>query len=79
MNERNTASVRLLTAADIHQSGLHYRSLAQAVAQHRPDVVAIVGDALEAFSRSGKSRLSVDECAQALAKLPVEHLVFVVP
>ena len=61
----------------MHQSRLHYQSLVQAVKDHRPNVVAVVGDALEAFSRSGRRRLSVEECAGILAALPVEHIVFV--
>jgi hypothetical protein len=61
----------------MHQSRLHYQSLVQAVRDHRPNVVAIVGDALEAFSRSGRRRLSVEDCAETLGALPVEHIVFV--
>jgi Icc-related predicted phosphoesterase len=41
--------IRVLTAADMHQSQLHYRSLVLATQEQRPDVLAIVGDALHAF------------------------------
>jgi len=41
--------IRVLTAEDMHQSRLHYRSLVLATQEHRPDVVAIVGDALHGF------------------------------
>jgi Icc-related predicted phosphoesterase len=69
--------VRLLTVADIHQSKVHYRALAQAVAAHKPDAVAIVGDALYALGEPDKSQFTVSECAKILADLPVEHLLFV--
>jgi Icc-related predicted phosphoesterase len=77
MDERKLICVRVLTAADMHQSRLHYRSLVQAVAEHRPDVVAIVGDALYALGQPGKYQFSVEECAKILSELPAEHLVFV--
>ena len=50
-NMKNKKSVRrrVLTVADMHQTRLHYRSLVLATQEHRPDVVAIVGDALHAF------------------------------
>ena len=38
--------IRLLTATDLHQSRLHYRSLELATKELKPDVVAVVGDAL---------------------------------
>lgn len=77
MNKTNEVEVRVITASDLHQSERHYRSLARAVAEHRPDVVAIVGDALEAYSAIGNNRLPVEECAKTLSKLRVEHLIFV--
>jgi len=70
-------NVRVLTVADLHQSSVLYRELALSVEEHRPDVVAIVGDALEAFSASSKFRLTVEECAESLARLPVARIVFV--
>ena len=50
-NVKNKKPVRIrgLTAADRHQSRLHYRSLVLATQEQRPGVVAIVGDALHAF------------------------------
>jgi hypothetical protein len=56
---------------------LHYRSLVQATAEHEPDVVAIVGDALYALGRPGKYQFTAPECATILSELPVEHLIFV--
>jgi len=41
--------IRVLTAEDMHQSRLHYRSLVLATQEHRLDVVAIVRDALHGF------------------------------
>jgi Icc-related predicted phosphoesterase len=76
MNDALPICVRVLTATDLHQSRLLYGGLTEAVRKHSPDVVAVVGDALEAFSRSGKRRLSAEECAQILADLPIEHILF---
>ena len=77
MKSEKSVRVRVLTAADMHQSWLHYRSLGLATQAHRPDVVAIVGDALHAFPISFKRQFTTAECAKILAKLPVEHLIFV--
>jgi metallophosphoesterase superfamily enzyme len=76
MNDALPICVRVLTTTDLHQSRLLYGGLTEAVRKHSPDVVAVVGDALEAFSRSGKRRLSAEECAQILADLPIEHILF---
>jgi len=76
VNNSDSISVRVLTVTDLHQSRTLYSGLVGAVRRHRPDVVAIVGDALEAFSAGGKRRLSVDESAQTLADLPTEHILF---
>jgi len=77
VKSEKSVRVRVLTAADMHQSWLHYRSLGLATQAHRPDVVAIVGDALHAFPISFKRQFTTAECAKILAKLPVEHLIFV--
>ena len=69
--------LRVITATDLHQSRLHYRSLALATQEHRPNVVAIVGDALHGFDLNSKYQFTTAECAKMLAKLPVEHLLFV--
>ena len=68
--------IRLLTTADLHQSRLHYRSLVLATKELKPDVVAVVGDALH-FGDIGKYQFATAECARMLADLPVRHLVFV--
>ena len=81
MNSTKTGTdvvrIRLLTAADLHQSKLHYRSLALAVAEHRPHAVVLVGDVLHALGHSSQYQFTTVECAEQLAALPVEHLVFV--
>jgi hypothetical protein len=69
--------LRVITATDLHQSRLHYRSLALATQEHRPNVVAIVGDALHGFDLYSKYQFTTAECAKMLAELPVEHLLFV--
>ncbi|HEV2328654.1 MAG TPA: metallophosphoesterase [Verrucomicrobiae bacterium] len=69
--------ITLLIATDLHQSRLHYQKLAQAVAQYRPDVVALVGDVLDALQFSTKTQFTTKECAQQLAALSVEHLIFI--
>lgn len=68
-------TVRVLTVSDLHQLPQLYAQLRQAVESHRPDVVAIVGDALEAIVRE-EDCLSVKDAALQLASLPVTHLVF---
>jgi Icc-related predicted phosphoesterase len=77
VKKQKPIQIRVLTAADLHQSRLHYRSLIQAAEKHRPDVVALVGDALYAFGRPGKHQFTAAECAKMLSELPVEHLLFV--
>ena len=68
--------MRLLTTADLHQSRLHYRSLALATKELKPGVVAVVGDALH-FGNIGKYQFQTAECARMLANLDVRQLVFV--
>ncbi len=65
-----------MTAADLHQSRLHYGALHEAIDQHRPDVLALVGDVLDLYGFSSKKQFVVAECAKRLAELPVKHLVF---
>jgi Calcineurin-like phosphoesterase len=68
--------IRILTAADLHQSRLHYRSLNLAVKEHQPDGVALIGDFL-CNAPIGKYQFPMAECARFLADLPVKHLLFV--
>lgn len=68
-------TLRVLTVTDLHQSKSLCGALHAAVLQHRPDVVAFVGDVLDFSGRSG-SQFSTPECAEFLAALPVEQRVF---
>jgi Icc-related predicted phosphoesterase len=58
--------VTVLTVADLHQSRKLYADLVKAVDEHKPDVVAIVGDCLH-MGEDMEARLNVEECAAALS------------
>jgi len=77
VKKSNSVCIRILTATDLHQSWPHYGQLSLATQKHRPDVVAIVGDALHAFEISSKKHLAAAQCAKILAELPVTNLLFV--
>ena len=77
MNSKNIFHVRVLTAADLHQIPFLYYSLDVAVEKHRPDLVAIVGDALDAMNYSAHRQFTTAECASHLALLSVPRLIFV--
>lgn len=77
MNNGDPQHVRVLTVADLHQSRSLFPQLTAVVAEHRPDVVAFVGDMLDAFPDPKNRRLKPGDCARAIAGLPVEHLIFV--
>jgi len=68
--------VTVLTVTDLHQDRRLYEELAHAVTQHKPDIVAIVGDCLHA-GEDMQGRLSVTECAKRLHDLPCQEVVFV--
>jgi len=70
--------IRVLTVADLHQSRRHYRWLASAVAEHKPDLITLVGDCLGLeLPATLADHLSVEETAEALSGLPAQHLLFV--
>jgi len=69
--------IRLLTVADLHQSRERFHGLRNAIEEHRPDVLAFVGDTLDAFPLDSKWQLATSETAEFLSRLPVEHRVFV--
>ena len=71
----NKVEVTVLTVADLHQSRKLYEELGQAVALHKPDVVAVVGDCLHA-GEDFKNRLTGQQCAATLNALPAE-VIFV--
>jgi Icc-related predicted phosphoesterase len=69
-------TIRVLTVSDLHQVQVLYQHLEKAVERHKPQVVAIVGDAIDA----GNDRhhgLSKPECARRLAGLRCDEVVFV--
>ena len=65
----------MLTVADLHQSRNLYDELVQAVALHKPNVVAVLGDCLHA-GEDFKDRLTVQQCAATLNAQPAE-VIFV--
>ena len=71
-----TMEVTVLTVADLHQSRQLFATLSQAVDDHQPDVVALVGDCLH-IGEDMENRLSVKECAAALSSLHCKDVVFV--
>jgi len=77
MKKPATVNMRVLCATDLHQSPLHYEALRQAVAEHKPAVVAMVGDFLHGLDEADGELLPVPECAQLLAGLTADHVVFV--
>ncbi len=68
--------VRVMTIADLHQSSAHYRKLPKLVREHKPDLVALVGDFLGAFEDESSKQLSIKETVGLLSQLPT-RLVFV--
>ena len=77
MKKPATTNLRVLCATDLHQSPLHYQALRHAVVEHKPAVVALVGDFLHGFESAASELLPVAECAELLAGLPAEHVLFV--
>jgi hypothetical protein len=77
LKNQKPTRIRVLAAADLHQSKQRYQDLVVATEECRPDVVAIVGDALGTRDPSSKDQYGTAECAKILAGLSVEHLVFV--
>ncbi|MBN9691116.1 MAG: metallophosphoesterase [Verrucomicrobia bacterium] len=67
---------RLLTASDLHRHPGLFGELVKAVTQHQPEVVALVGDILNA-SGSTTDLLSPRTAARLLAGLPCREVVFV--
>lgn len=69
-------TVRLLTVADLHQRKNLYSELQQAIAEHKPDAVALLGDYLHAFDLE-PGMMTVAECARAVSTLDVPQVVVV--
>ena len=64
--------MRLLTVSDLHQRRYLFSQLTAAVAQHKPDCVALVGDFLDGAFEPEPDWLSIREAAAALVALPCE-------
>jgi Icc-related predicted phosphoesterase len=77
-NKKKTSAriITVLTATDLHQSKELYRQLKCAVAEHRPDVIALVGDCLHTGDDM-KGKISVVDCASILSSLACQQVVFV--
>ncbi len=67
--------LKILAATDLHCVENLYLELAAAVDEHRPDVVALVGDFLDALGSEHK-QLTTANCAKALAELPCKNIIF---
>jgi Icc-related predicted phosphoesterase len=63
--------MKLLTATDLHQHRWLYEGLEKAVEEHKPDVLALVGDFLDAGELTA-DHCQPEECAERLAALPCE-------
>ena len=69
----SSATVKVLTATDIHLRRCLFDQLSVAVSNYRPDVLALVGDFLDAEGLpASKERLTPSAAALALAALPCE-------
>lgn len=69
-------TVRLLTVADLHQRKNLYSELQQAIAEHKPDAVALLGDYLHGFDLE-TDMMPVEACASAISALKVPQVVAV--
>src|SRR5260221_6363297 len=69
-------TIRILTVTDLHQARVLYDGLEKAVERHKPQIVAIVGDAIDA-NDDKYCDLPKAECARKLANLRCEEVVFV--
>jgi len=71
-----TTKTTVLTVADLHRSTALLEALREAVVEHKPDIVALVGDFLHGFD-DNRFRVSVLGCAKLLFHLPCPEIVFV--
>jgi Icc-related predicted phosphoesterase len=68
--------MKVLTVSDLHCSRKLYARLDQAVRLHAPDVVAVLGDFLDATDAT-EGKLTVEECANVMARLRCSEVVFI--
>ena len=71
-----SSKTSVLTVADLHRNGALLEALEKVIAGHRPAVVALVGDFLDA-GEDHEGRVTTRVCAQLLARLPCAAIVFV--
>ena len=67
--------IKILTVTDLHQNEDLYESLAKAVKEHQPDVLAFVGDFLDAGR--GKKSFSIDDVIRAIGQMKVKKVIFI--
>jgi predicted MPP superfamily phosphohydrolase len=68
-------ALKILTVTDLHRIERLYHELLAAVELHQPDVVALVGDFLDAIG-SAQKQLENQQCAAVLARLKCQDIVF---
>jgi predicted phosphodiesterase len=71
-----TTKTTVLTVADLHRSTALLEALREAVVEHKPDIVALVGNFLHGFD-DNRFRVSVLGCAKLLSQLPCPEIGFV--
>lgn len=69
-------TLKLLTVSDLHADKRLVEQLAKAVKQQKPDILAVVGDFLDA-TPFDESKFAIDDLARAFSKLPVGEILFV--
>ncbi len=69
-------TIKVLTVTDLHRVRSLYELLGKAVASHQPDIVALVGDFLDAGGEHA-DQFSTTECAAILGRLACKEVVFV--
>jgi metallophosphoesterase superfamily enzyme len=69
-------AITVLTVADLHRGKALYDLLRTAIAPHRPDILALVGDFLDATGEQ-QGKLTTEECAGFLSLLPCPETIFV--
>jgi|GEM_PF-1286316 len=69
-------TIKVLTVTDLHRVRSLYELLGKAVASHQSDIVALVGDFLDAGGEHA-DQFSTAECAAFLGRLACKELIFV--
>lgn len=69
-------TIKVLTVTDLHRVRSLYELLGKAVASRQPDIVALVGDFIDAGGEHA-DQFSTAECAAFLGRLACKEVVFV--